>query len=237
MLTLFALGTLAFWLLVIAESVLLLALIEYEKVGWGTISLIATLAALYFLGNSEVVAYLAQNPLTIALGVCGYFVAGTVWSVAKWWFYVGNVREKYDERKADFLRSNGVEGTVIPDELKKKWKESLAHSTYSVYGGARQDFSNGIVPKARDHKAKILTWMTYWPWSMVWTLINDPVKRLFKYIYRSIQELLQSISNRAFRGVENDMPGEDPPAPPPAPETPAPSTGGDRRRHGARETI
>lgn len=49
---------------------------------------------------------------------------------------------------------------------------------------------------------------------MAWTVLNDPVKRLFKQIYLQIQGLLQSISNRAFSGVEDDL--REPPAPPPS---------------------
>lgn len=215
MLTLFAIGTFWFWILMAVHFCVLLALIEYEKVGWATITLIATFAALHFLGDFNIVSAVLHNPATAAIVAAGYFVAGTAWSVVKWWFYVRRCREEYDTLKAAFLERNGVQGTAVPDALKGKWKEELSND-YRYGRERRRSFANGVIPKAGDHKGRIMTWMCYWPWSAVWTMINDPVKRLFKQIYLQIQGLLQSISNRAFSGVENDL--ADPPAPPPPPE-------------------
>lgn len=214
LITLFALGTFWFWVLVAVHFCVLLALIEYEKTGWATFSMIATFAALYFLGDFNVVTAALRNPGLTAGIIGGYFVAGTAWSVAKWWFFVRRCREDYDKLKATFLRQNGIEGSAIPDNLKAKWKESLT-SHYRYGSERRYSFSNGVIPKASDHKSRIMTWMCYWPWSMVWTLINDPVKRLFKQIYLQIAGMLQRISNSVFSGVEDDL--REPPAPPPAP--------------------
>jgi hypothetical protein len=211
MLTLFVFGTVWFWALVALECIVLFALIEGDRVGWGTLSLIATFAILKFFGDVDIIGFAKANPLEFAAGVAGYFVAGTIWSVAKWWFFLKDRREKYDELKAEFLRNNGVQGTVIPEKLRAPWRLQAASLTdHRGYGSASAE---SIIPKARNHKGKILTWMTYWPWSMVWTLINDPVKKLFRQIYRSIQNLMQSISDRVFRGVEDDL--REPPAPPP----------------------
>ncbi|HTM68611.1 MAG TPA: hypothetical protein VL426_04885 [Candidatus Binatia bacterium] len=221
LLTLFAVGTFWFWALLAIHFCVLLALIEYEKVGWATFSLIATFAVLHFFGDFNVVSAAIHNPITALIVAAGYFAAGTAWSVIKWWFYVRNCREDYDKKKAAFLERNGVEGAAIPDALKGKWKEELEGDyRYGGRGSRRASFAGGIIPKAGDHKGRIMTWMCYWPWSMVWTLINDPVKRLFKQIYLQIQGLLQSISNRAFRGVEDDL--AMPPAPPP-PAAPDPA--------------
>lgn len=57
-------------------------------------------------------------------------------------------------------------------------------------------------PKVSDSRGRITTWMTYWPWSATWTLINDPIKRIWRAIYRLVAGKLQSISNRVFRDVE-----------------------------------
>ncbi len=226
LLTLFAVGTFWFWALLAVHFCVLLALIEYEKVGWATLSLVATLAILHFFGDFNIVSAAVHNPGTAAMVAGGYFLAGTVWSVVKWWFFVRNCREEYDERKTEFLRQNGVEGTAVPDALKAKWKETLG------YGLGRRGSRLGedVIPKASQHKGRITTWMCYWPWSMVWTIINDPVKRLFKQIYLQIQGLLQSISNRAFRGVEDDL--REPPAPPPAAPDPDGTTAQPRVRRG-----
>lgn len=56
-------------------------------------------------------------------------------------------------------------------------------------------------PIANDYKEQIITWMVYWPFSMLWTLINDPLRRVFELIYRRIGKLMQSISDSIFKGT------------------------------------
>lgn len=58
-------------------------------------------------------------------------------------------------------------------------------------------------PLVRENKARIVAWMSYWPASMAWTLIDDPVRRIFMSIYESIGGSLQRISDRRFAGIED----------------------------------
>jgi hypothetical protein len=60
-------------------------------------------------------------------------------------------------------------------------------------------------PQVREHKSDIMLWMTYWPFSCVWTLINDPIRKIFRTIYANIAKSLQSISDRMFKGAIADL--------------------------------
>lgn len=197
LLTLFVVGSIGFWLLIGLASIMLFYCVEEDRGGLATTSIIATLFLLYFFGDLNIFGWAIENFLMLVLSIGGYFVVGTIWAIVKWWFFVRRNREKYDDAKAKFLRDEGIEGTSIPDDQKKDWKSHISSS-----------YNRGfeIKPEARKHKSRVLTWMTYWPWSMVWTLIDDPVKKLFRYIYRLIQDLLQKMSDRAFAGTENDFP-------------------------------
>ncbi len=123
-------------------------------------------------------------------------MAGTGWSIVKWWLYVTRQREKYEEVKTDFLQSKAAPGAKIPDKAREKWAEMVR---------ARTAYGFEFRPRAREHKADILFWMTYWPWSGFWTLLNDPIRRLFRAIYHRITGILQRISDHAFKGTENDI--------------------------------
>jgi hypothetical protein len=197
---LFAVGSIGFWLLLLVETVLLVALIERNKGAFATLSLAATLLLLHFLGDLNVYGFVVQHPLTLLAGVAGYFAAGTCWSVAKWWLYVRDQRSRYDELRYDFCQEHRLDGT-IPEELQPRWLEVLAAANAN---GRKVE----VRPQARRHKGQVLTWMTYWPWSLVWTVINDPVRKAFLEIYRHMHDHLQAISDRAFRGVEADFPAE-----------------------------
>ena len=76
----------------------------------------------------------------------------------------------------------------MPDSLKEQWRLSAPEK-----------------PSASDSKQDIMRWMSFWPFSMVWTLINDPVKKAFRAIYRGLQKSLQRIADRAWAGTENDF--------------------------------
>lgn len=52
-----------------------------------------------------------------------------------------------------------------------------------------------------DNKGRIVSWMTYWPWSMVWTLLNDPIRKLMQHIFYAMRGMLKKIAAKTF-GVE-----------------------------------
>lgn len=129
-------------------------------------------------GGGSLLALLAAQPHLIVFGCVAFFVLGTVWAVVKWWFFVRDLADKRREQiaKADLL--GGAPGKNI-----------------KVFGLITK-------PVVRDHKSRIMTWMCFWPFSMVWTLINDPIRRIFKAIYSRIKGMLQRIADRAFEGLE-----------------------------------
>ncbi len=56
-------------------------------------------------------------------------------------------------------------------------------------------------PKVSDHKSKITTWMTYWPLSMFWTMIDEPIKNTFKFIFGKIEKSYQKLSDNMFKDL------------------------------------
>jgi hypothetical protein len=62
----------------------------------------------------------------------------------------------------------------------------------------RRDAGVSKPPTAREHRSDITGWMAFWPWSAIWTLINDPVKRMYKALARSLEKVFDGISRRVF---------------------------------------
>jgi hypothetical protein len=56
-----------------------------------------------------------------------------------------------------------------------------------------------VPPKPSEYRSELVGWIIYWPFSGLWTLINDPVKRIAQSIYMQIEVLLQRISDNVFR--------------------------------------
>jgi hypothetical protein len=203
-LEIFAVGSLWFWLLLAGESILLFVLVERDRGALATASFLATLLLLQFLGDVNIFGYVVRHPWTVALGAAAYFALGTLWAIAKWWFHVREQRARYDELRSAYLRVYGLgPHEAMPEDLQHQWQRCLEQARR---GRRRLE----VRPLAARHKAGILRWMSYWPWSFAWTMLKDPIRKAFLAIYRAIAEHLQRISDRAFQGVEADLPPGEP---------------------------
>jgi len=56
--------------------------------------------------------------------------------------------------------------------------------------------------KASENKERILGWMMYWPMSISWTIINDPVRKIFMGIFNRFNGLFDRISDRITKDPE-----------------------------------
>lgn len=205
MLSLAGLGMAWIWFLslIVVESIVLLFLIENDKPGWCTLTLGATFGLLKLLAGVNVFEMAWHNPGATALIILGYFAAGTAWSIAKWYFFVKDKRARYDEAKAEYALTPEYtySTTRNKDGGREQEKQPVSWTNSGRYGSFIDRYTKTPAPSVRANKSRIMTWMGYWPWSMVWTLINDPIKRAFKAIYNRIHNMLQTISNNAFKGV------------------------------------
>lgn len=170
--------------LLVIETIVLLFLVENNKPGWAGFSLIATSGFVKWLTGISVFELVWHNPGKAVIASILYFIIGTLWSIGKWYLYVNNRREQYNNAKA-FHHVNALAGA---------WENSWKYKRFL-------NRSNGLAPLVRDNKSRVMTWMIYWPWTMGWTLINEPIKKVFKAIYNRIHNSLQAISNNAFKDV------------------------------------
>lgn len=176
--------------ILLLESVLLLFLIEKNKPGWCTISMLSTFGLLKLLAGVNVFGLAWHHPGLAVLAVFGYLGGGVAWAIIKWYLYVRSRREKYEEAK-----NNWHNRQVEPGSVKIiTWEISYERGRFL-------NSKKGLAPLVRDNKWRVFTWMGYWPWSMAWTVINDPIKKIWEAIYSRIHDALQTISNSAFKDV------------------------------------
>lgn len=212
-----AVGGFWFWVLVAALLVAVTIFTENEN-GWlAFLSVALFLSVIQFLGNADWLGYVWHHPHYILGGVLVYYVAGVVYSVVRWKVFCDNRREEYDEAKADFLDQIKVKYTnaataTIPVEKVADWKRYLDQR----FGRAKaEEFQTGV--KFRNHSGLCGTWATYWPCSMFWTLLNDPLRKMLKHTMNQLKGVYESIASRSWQGVDKDF-AEAPPAPKPLPD-------------------
>ena len=185
-----AFGTIGFWLFISTMAVLMLTCINFQKGAGATIVFIGTMLGLQFLGGIDIWGYVIHNKMTILYYVLGYAAFGVATSVFKWWRYVRNNVEKYLEAKAEYQSDNG------------NLTDWARYRDQGRYNAIKFIFE----PVARRHKAVITMWITYWPLVLLWTLINDPVRKAIIFLRDHVMGILERISKNAFKDVDNDLP-------------------------------
>lgn len=183
-----------FWLLMLVGIVGLIWTTETESPFLAAVIFGVSAVAAHFLFGVSLFAAIVANPLVAIGAVLGYLLAGVLWAFPKWYFFVRNKRNAYLDQLRTFLRGLGYEGwdtaTTIPDEHRREWFK---------YHGRRR---GSLVPLARDNKSRILHWMAWWPFSMIWTLINDPIRHLYRWTWETLRGVFDSIAKAAMGGIE-----------------------------------
>jgi hypothetical protein len=199
-LSLFLVGTVWFWFTLAVVSLLIWLLEEMEQGIWATMLLVVAVFVIDRCNSSMIRHYLTAHSLHLVLYAALYFGAGTAWCVTKWRLFVHNNKRKYKELKAEFCTKYRLDKELpIPkhDGHDSQWRDTIHNA--ELYDALI------VNPQVKEYKADILRWMSYWPMSFTWTLMNDPVVKLFRAIYNKISVHLQAISDRAFADTKADL--------------------------------
>jgi hypothetical protein len=210
---------------------------EYAK-GLGFWATLCSLALLAVVGHHFGITWttLLDHPALDAGGIVAYFVIGIVWSFTKWYFYLSNVREKFQTLKIEFAEKNKIailtlmtplfaapvrmtgEKSQDYENVKADWEKAKhvydkffaeVRSGMRVYKDMRsEEFMNDparivdmIKPQATKHKAAITEWIAFWPMSLTWTMLNDPIRKIVNYLFSRIKGKFQNMSDTMFRDI------------------------------------
>lgn len=195
----FLIGGFWFWTLIVCAFIVLVLCVEFEAPFKALGTIIVTTGLLVLFGNFDPFGWIAANPLHTVGLVAGYFLSGTLWSLVKWWLFVGRRKEAYEDMKLEWFRSEGIKGvTVVPEDRRGDWASYVSQ-------WRRQ--KEAQIPQAMDYKGLIMTWMAYWPWSVFWSAFDDVIRKIFATIYAELASTFQRISNRMFSSVAEDFAG------------------------------
>lgn len=189
---LFMVGGVIFWGVIAIAFCIALYAIEKENALWALITTIVTLMVIGSFTAFNPFAYAYDHRAELYQYVAYYFVGGGVYASVRWLLWAHNLRVSYRELRERWTKSGGA--TEWFDEVRYAFGFSTADEL-RVWGN----------PRIRNHKSTVMTWMTYWPICLPWTILNEPVKRTFVFIYNSIGGSLQWFSDRLFGDVSTDF--------------------------------
>lgn len=166
-----ALGSIGIWFVGIILVILVTLFVEKGRTFAATFTFIGLIAFLTFAGRIPVLAYITDHPVEIIFYGLGYIAIGFIWGVIRWAFYVSSCNHKFEQqltlRKADDRYFDAQYIARVSD----------------------------LNPKVSDHEADLLRWMTYWPFSALWTLVNDPFSKGVKWLFDETQGAFVYISD------------------------------------------
>ncbi len=196
--------------------------------GWATIG---SLGLGYVFATNFGITFdqIVSSPSTVAIALGAYIMTGIAWSFGKWYFKLSNVRDTYQELKARFIDDRNLKADFFHapiDEALATSKEDrqqrdahielnasfVRHITDRMRSYANKLTTKDVVldptkigqviaPAAAQHKSSITQWIMFWPISFVWTIINDPVRKIANYIFSRIKNTFQRMSDAMFAGV------------------------------------
>lgn len=199
--TLLSFGSLAFYLFTGLVFAIITAMLEDESPWWATVMLAGSFIILAVMGGPNILLLTLSDPLQALTLLAFYFLAGAFWSIVKWGYFVLNRRDLYNKHKRDFFQRHNVPflTTVVPENLRTEFKYSFSWD-FIKGGGRLYD-----APQVRDNLERLFIWMAYWPTSFVWTMINDPIRKLWNWIFRSLRGIYDTISNRLYKNIAADL--------------------------------
>ena len=192
-----------FWVLypALVMLVLMFAWVAYEKpVQYPSVTLLAFVLVLQFLGGVPIGQSIVAHPVWTLVYAVGYFVDGLIYTrYYKLWYFCRNRAEKYAEAKSNFrehwdrsFQSNNSEGQTAD----QRWAERC---TYEF-----PEFRDGEFSIAY-YKGKIIAWITYWPWFLVWSLVHDLLREIGDFIYLKCKDSFERVAKKIYASILADL--------------------------------
>ena len=171
-------------LFVIAAIVLIVCAV-FEKFTPATV--LAILAGVYYhFVFGSVFTAVANNYQHIIPFVAGYVALGVIWSYIKWVLFLLEFKRYRDNNWKAYLSS----------EANKPYKNLYE------FKGTRIN----SIPQASEYKSNIISWMCYWPISVIGTVVNDPIKKAFIFLYDVLANSYQRLANKIVPKIDlNDL--------------------------------
>lgn len=182
-------------------------LVEVERFGWATIVLLGSVIAAQVLHVLPVWAFVSTHVIETALYALAYVGIGIIWSFVKWFSFLMGARDKYRDLKRQWVAFRPADQLPVDfanlsrdhTELFQRFLyNQYERSSYRKHQNPLAELANGKRPRAADNKSRIVSWMSFWPCSMIGTLLNDPVRRLCNFLFTSFKALYQQMSDAVF---------------------------------------
>ncbi len=175
------------WFLFAGAAIGFISYAVHDDSSWGALWVAVICLCLFIVFSPLAVAtghWAWEHRNQIPLFIGAYILVGTGWGVLKWQFHVLRCARDYARHVGEFK------------DAFQSWDKSVhKRAPYPQWLAAYHD----LPPSPGKNRSRIVTWMVWWPFSFLDTLLSDLIRRLFDWVYDELSEMLEYISSRAFR--------------------------------------
>jgi hypothetical protein len=182
----------------IVGAIAIMVSLENEEEGLASGIISFVLALLLWNYGKDVWAFVSTNIATTIYFSLGYVILGMGWSILKWNEFVKKKIENFKKVRSEYLEQNKKFNDSDKIHLKGIC-DYLRNRGFKVWGSdveSMKDIVVKIMPNGTDNKSSIIAWISYWPLSLTATLLNNPFRRLWLYIYSLCSGVYDKISMR-----------------------------------------
>lgn len=189
----------------IVAAIVTMISLEVEEEGWATTAVSIALALLLWNYGHDLWSFVKEDYGTTLLFVLGYLVVGVVWSFLKWNEFVKRkvsiykkVRAELIVKRPDFDENSNKSVEMLCQKLRENGISVWSHDVKTM-----AELKLKIMPIGSENKASIIAWISYWPLSLLATLLNNPFRRLFEYVYSLVATAYDKISQKHFKSLND----------------------------------
>lgn len=176
-------GGVLFWSIAGFFGLIFAGFIYSDEPKPATIALVLALALTYAF--TDVSAFSLPSIWDLAGYGAAYICIGIVWALAKWFMFMRKVRALADEYAA------------FSSWIRNAYKSVKAYVRYKC-GQSQWPLIKNMPPKASDHTGSQLSWLAYWPVSLVIFILDKPVRKVFTLLNEGLSGIYNRITASQF---------------------------------------
>lgn len=186
--------TITFWFIV-AVWILVEVLLSGDDntQGWRFTTLALFLGAVWLFTTFNPFAWAWENLRALLIYAVLYVAMGALWSIFKWWMFVGDKARAYREKRAGWRGDYETYLQVNPPPIPLPFEKWV------------QMYRSRPLPSAADERHRIQFWIAWWPFSVLNTAVGDLLFRFFRAVYEWLSGIYNAITKRRFAEFDGDF--------------------------------
>lgn len=167
-----------FWIVVLIFLVAEVVASRSEELGAPVAILALAVVVLTLFSDFNVAAVIAAHWVLALLAVPFHFLAGAGWARLKWGGRIASALEDFDQNQAKW---------------RTEYEERPRSDTWAEY----VRLFHSCPPSAAENKERIVTWILFWPFSLIWSVLTYP-RQFALVIYRRLLTAFERMATAAF---------------------------------------